>query len=104
MKYQKIINLLENTPNQPSRFGAKIWVVVNGDSRGTYKTNSQIKFKTSMLMSSLCDYNDAYKLMKGTITATNTAAAALNNVDKKIIFQNCAPFTNSVIDKQYTSS
>ena len=52
MEYQKIINLLENTPNQPSKFKTKIWVKVNDESRGTYNVNSQIKSKTSMLRSS----------------------------------------------------
>ena len=52
MEHQKIINLLDNTPNQPSKFRTKNWVE-NNYSRGTYNTNSQIKFKTSMFMSSL---------------------------------------------------
>ena len=60
MEYQKIINLLENPPNQPSKFRTKNWVEVNYESRGTYNVNSQIKFKTSMLSSILCDYSDAY--------------------------------------------
>ena len=60
MEYQKITNLLDNTPNQPTTFRTKNWVEINGDTRGTYNTNSQIKFKTSMLKSSLCDYSDAY--------------------------------------------
>ena len=55
MEYQKIINLLENTPNQPSKFRTKNWVEINGESCGTYNANSQIKFKTSNLRSSLCD-------------------------------------------------
>ena len=49
MEYQKIINLLENTPDQPKKFRTKIWVEVNSESRGTCNVNSQIKFKTSML-------------------------------------------------------
>ena len=53
MEYQKIINLLDNTPNQPIKFRTKNWVEINDDTRGTYKTNSQIRFKTSMLKSSL---------------------------------------------------
>ena len=60
MEYQKIINLLENTPNQPTKFRTKTCVEINDESRGTYTTNSQIKFKTSMLRSILCDYSDAY--------------------------------------------
>ena len=50
MEYQKTINLLDNTPNQPSKFRTKNWVEINDDSRGTYNTNSQIKFKTSIVM------------------------------------------------------
>ena len=50
MKYQKLINLLDNTPNQPFKFRIQNWVEINHDSRGTYNTNSQsqVKFKTSM--------------------------------------------------------
>ena len=61
MEYQKMINLLDNTPNQPTKFGTKNWVEINDDSRGTYNTNSQIKFKTPTLRSSLCNYSDLSK-------------------------------------------
>ena len=44
MEYQKIINLLDSTLNQPSKFRTKNWFEINDDSRGTYNTNSQIKF------------------------------------------------------------
>ena len=51
-----------------------------------------------MLRSSLCDYSDAYILVKGNISVNNTAAAAAdpNNRNKKVIFKNCAPFTNCI--------
>ena len=51
-----------------------------------------------MLRSSLCDYSDAYILVKGNITVNNTAVdgAAANNTNKKVIFKNCAPFTNCI--------
>ena len=51
-----------------------------------------------MLRSSLCDYSDAYILVKGNISVNNTAAdgAAANNTNKKVIFKNCAPFTNCI--------
>ena len=51
-----------------------------------------------MLKSSLCDYSDAYILVKGTISVNNTAAAgaAANNDDQKVIFKNWAPFTNCI--------
>ena len=59
MEYQKPINLLDNTSNQPSKFRTKNWVEINNHARGICNTNSQMKFKTSMLKSSLCDYSDA---------------------------------------------
>ena len=66
--------------------------------RGVHILNKQIKFKTSMLRSSLCDYNDAYILVKGNITVNNTAAdgAAANNTNEKVIFKNFVPFTNCI--------
>ena len=98
MEYQKIANLIDDTSNQPSKFRTRNWVEINDESRGAYNVNSQIKFKTTMLKSSLCDYSDAYILVKGTITANDTAAAgaAANNTNKKVIFKDCAPFTNCI--------
>ena len=49
-----------------------------------------------MLRSSLCDYSDAYILVKGNIAVNNTAGAAANNTNKKVIFKNCAPFTDCI--------
>ena len=68
MEYQKIINLLDNTPNQLSKFRRKNWIEINDQSRGVYSTNSDIRFKTTMLKSSLCDYSDAYIHVKGRVT------------------------------------
>ena len=97
MNTKKIGNLLDNTSNQPSKFRTKDWVEINDESRGTYPVNKQIKFKTSMLRSSLCDYSDPYILVKGNISVNNTAAADAdaNNINKKIIFKNCAPLLTS---------
>ena len=67
MGYQKIIKLLDNTPNQPSKSRSKNYIEINKESCGTYNTNSQIKFITSMVNSSLCDYSDTYILVKETI-------------------------------------
>ena len=77
--------MLDNNSNQPSKFRAKNWIEINDESRGTYNANSQIKFKTTMLISSLYDYSDAYILFKGNIMVNNTAAdgAAVNNTNKK---------------------
>ena len=99
MEYQKIANLIDDdTLNQPSKFRTRNWVEINDESRGAYNVNSQIKFKTPMLKSSLCDYSDAYILVKGTIGVNNTAAqgATANNNNKKVIFKNCTPFTNCI--------
>ena len=74
MEYQKIINLLDNAPNQPTKFRTKNWVEINDDSRGTYNTNSQIKFKTLIFRSSLCDYSDAYIFASETLTITGAVA------------------------------
>ena len=96
MEYQKIANLIDDASNQPSKFRTKNWVEINGESGGTYNVNSQIKFKTTMIKSSLCDYSDAYILVKGTITVDNTAAAGADasSTNKKVIFKNCAPLTD----------
>ena len=98
MEYQKITNLLDNASNQPSKFRTKNWVEINDESRGGYNVNSQIKFKTTMLKSSLYDYSDAYILVKGKMTVADTSAAgaAANNTNKKVIFKNCAPSTNCI--------
>ena len=97
MEYQKIANLIDDALNQPSKFRKRNWVEINDESRGTYNVNSQIKFKTTMLKSSLCDYSDAYILVKGTISVTDTATGdAINNNNRKVIFKNCASFTNCI--------
>ena len=105
MEYQKIANLLDNkASNQPYKFRAKNWIEINDESRGIYPINKQIKFKTSILRSSLCDYSDAYVLLKGSISVNNTAAAgaAANNINKKVIFKNCTPFTDCIIKTNNT--
>ena len=71
----------------------KNWVGINDESRGTFNEDNQIRFKTSMLRSNLCDNSDAYILVKGTIKVAQATAAAPNNDNKKVIFKNCAPFT-----------
>ena len=98
MEYQKIANLLSDESNKPSKFRTRNWVEINDDSRGAYSSDKQIRFKTAMLKSSLCDYSDAYILVKGKITVNDTAAAgaAANNTNKKVIFKNCAPFTRCI--------
>ena len=72
----KIINILDNDVTQPSKFRIKNWVEINDGACGTYNTNSQIKFKTTALKSSLCDYVDAYMLVQVTVTVVTQAAEA----------------------------
>ena len=89
--------MIDGASSQPFKFKTKNWVEINDESRGAYNVNSHIKFKTTMLKSSLCDYSDACILVKGTITVNNTAANAdANNTNKKVIFKNCATFTNCI--------
>ena len=99
MEYQKIANLLESTSDNLSQFRTKNWVETNDDSRGTY-TNADIKFKTTMLKSDLCDYADAYIFVKGTITINGAGdyapARQLDERNKGVTFKNCAPFTKCI--------
>ena len=99
MEYQKIVNLLDSASSQPSIFRARNWVEMNDESRVTY-TSNDIKFKTAMLRSKLCDSADAYILVKRTITITgagdDNTAKRLDERNKNVIFKNCAPFTKCV--------
>ena len=101
MEYQKIANLLDDAlSNQPSKFKTKNWVEINDEPRGTYSVNSQIKFKTTMLKSSLFDYSDACIFVRGKITITgagdDAATRQADERDKGVAFKNCAPFTNCI--------
>ena len=102
MEYQKIMNLLDNKPNQRTKFSTKNWVRIYDNSSGTYNTNSQIKFKTPMLGSSLCDYGDACIIVSGTITTTGAgdddAVRLLDKRNKGIVFKNCAPFKDCILE------
>ena len=67
MECQKITNLLDDSSNKTSTFITKNWVEINDESRGKYNDDKQINFKTTKLKCSLCDYGDAYILVKGKI-------------------------------------
>ena len=94
MEYQKIANLLAsgvalsgvalNASNQPSKFRTKNQVEINDESRGEYTAGSDLYFKTVMLRPSLCDYADAYILVKGSITITGAGDnAAARRADER---------------------
>ena len=88
--------MLDSTSNKPSKFRTRNWVEINDGIRDAYSPNKQIRFKTTMPRSSLCDYSDAYILFKGNISVDNTVVSAVdpNNRNKKVIFKNYARFTN----------
>ena len=86
METQKIVNLLNNTENEYSKFATKKWYIIDSESKGNYSYENLIKFLTSSLESSLCDYSDAYILVTGNITATP------NNAATQVVFKNCAAF------------
>ena len=67
MEYEKTTNLLGNTSDKLPRFITKKWIEVHDQSGGTYNTNKQTRFKTSMLRSDLCDFSDAYIVVKGKV-------------------------------------
>ena len=96
MEYQKITNLLGTTSDNVPRFITKKWIEVHdqsGNADNRYNTSKQIRFKTSMLRSDLCDFIDAYIVVKGTLTVTNPD----NNAhDKKIAFKNNAMFVSCI--------
>ena len=102
METQKIVNLLNGSDNENSKFATKKWYVIDSESKGNYSHENPIKFLTSSLESNLCDYSDAYILVTGNITVTRTIAAAAGggNPQRKqpldaatqVVFKNCAPF------------
>ena len=85
METQKIINLLNGSDNDNSRFATKKWYIIDSESNGNYSKDEEIKILTRSIESSLCDYSDAYILVTGNIAATPNAAT-------QIILGNCAPF------------
>ena len=89
--------MIQHINHLNTRFRTENWVEINDESKRKYDNNN-IRFKTSMLRSNLCDFSDAYILVKGTITVPNmtTAGASVNNTNKKLILKNCVPFTDCI--------
>ena len=100
MEYQKIAKLLGTTLDEVPRFITKKWVEVHdqsGSADDRYKPNKQIRFKTSMLRSDLCDFSDAYIVVKGDITLTKTNGRGIIDIRNRFLaFKNNAPFTNCI--------
>ena len=97
MEYQKITNLLRTTIHEILRFTTTKWVEVHnqsGRAHDRYKPNKQIRFKTSMLRSDLCDYSDAYIVVKGTITVINPDN---DEYDEELTLKNNALFVSCIL-------
>ena len=86
METQKIVNFLNGSDNENSKFAAKKWYIIDSESNGDYSKNEEIKFLTRSTESSICDYSDVYILVTGNINV----AGGVNNT--KVAFKNCAPF------------
>ena len=86
METQKIINLLNGSDNENSKFATKKWYIIDSESKGNYSHENPIKFLTNSLESNLCDYSDAYILVTGNINITS------GDDNTKVAFKNCAPF------------
>ena len=86
METQKIINLLNVSDYENSKFATKKWYIIDSESKGNYSREDEIKFLASSSESSLCDYSDAYILVAGNVNVT----AGDNNT--KVAFKNGAPF------------
>ena len=102
METQKIVNLLNNSENEYSKFATKKWYVIDSDSKGVYSHENEIKFITSSLESRICDYSDAYILVTGNIVvkkrnAANTDDIALDAITQ-VAFKNCVPFKDCRTD------
>ena len=88
MENQKIMNLLDNAPNQLSKLRTKSQVEIDDESHGTYNTNCQIKFKSSMLKSILCDYKRWIYTCEWNYKISNTGAPANPNNRENVINSN----------------
>ena len=95
MEFQKSIKLLDTTSGDEDlpRFVTKKWIKVYDQSEKNYSINKEIRIKTPMLRSDLCDFSDAYIVVKGEITVTNPNNAKRN---KAMAFKNNAPFVNCI--------
>ena len=92
METQKIVNLLNDSDNENTKFATKKWYVIDNESKGNYSHEKPIKVLTSSLKSSLYDYSDACILVTGNISVTGRDA------NTKVTFKNSAPFTKFIAE------
>ena len=98
LSYKKtitIINLLNDSNNEESKFATKKWYIIDSQTRkGNYKLGDDIKFETETIKPRLCDYSNAFILVTGNITVN-----AANDTD--VAFKNCAPFSTCTINNVF---
>ena len=95
MEHQKITNLLGNIPDKVLRFITKKWIEVHDQSGEAYNTNKQIRFKTSILKSDLCDYSFTYIVVKG-IVIVSADERDRDEMNRQVILKNNAPFISCI--------
>ena len=104
METQIILNLLNGSGNESSKFPTRKWYIINNQNNGQYGTGDENgttnKFETKVIKPNLCDYSDAYIFVTRNITATSA------NANTDIAFKNCAPFTRCVthINDEHTEA
>ena len=87
MEHQKILNLLNETNN--SKFVTRRWSIVNDNSRTNYDVGSEMIYNAEIFTSNICDYNNAYILVRGDITI-------IGHQVTQVVFKSCAPFTKCI--------
>ena len=101
MKAQKIVNLLNSSENEYSKFSTKKQCIIDSETKGNYSHHDPIKFLTRSIESSLYDYSDAHILVTGDIAVTRTITAVAGdnhqnkqplNATTQVPFKNCALF------------
>ena len=85
METQKIFNLLNKTDLDSKKFTTKRWYIIDTPAQ-KYETGRAITFDTKVIKPNLCDYSEAYILVKGTINNINIVGG------KIVCVKNCAPF------------
>ena len=102
MEFQKIVNFLEATSDDKDfpRFLTKKWIEVYDQSKGNYNVNKEIRIKTSMLRSDLCDFNDAYIVAKGNIIVDKKTFTA-NDFEARNNTAAVATATNAADDNAF---
>ena len=94
LETQKIVNLLNDSNTESSKFATTNWYIINNQNKGQYdrrnENDSTIKFETKVIKPNLCDCSDAHIFVTGDIKVADVAA------DTNVALKNCAPFTRCV--------